>query len=54
LYHLTAGTMIVLMVEAAEKQQLPEAPISITVMAYYAGFADLVSQARLDDLFGQR
>ena len=44
--------MIVLIVEAAEKLQLPEAPISITVMAYYAGFADLVSQAHRDDSFG--
>jgi len=36
---LTTGTKIVLVVETvAEKQHLPEAPISITVMAYYAGF----------------
>jgi hypothetical protein len=34
-----------LMVEAAaEKQQLPEAPISITVMAYYAGFQVLITR----------
>ena len=33
------------MVEAvAEKQQLPEAPISITVMAYYAGFQVLITR----------
>jgi hypothetical protein len=32
-------------VEAAvEKQQLPEAPISITVMAYYAGFQVLITR----------
>jgi hypothetical protein len=29
---------------AAEKQQLPEAPISITVMAYYAGFQVLITR----------
>ncbi len=33
------------MVEAVvEKQQLPEAPISITVMAYYAGFQVLITR----------
>jgi hypothetical protein len=42
---LTAGTKIVLVVEAvAEKQQLPEAPISITVLAYYAGFQVLITR----------
>ena len=29
---------------AAEKQQLPEAPISITVMAYYEGFQVLITR----------
>jgi hypothetical protein len=29
---------------AAEKQQLPEAPTSITVMAYYAGFQVLITR----------
>jgi hypothetical protein len=28
----------------AEKQQLPEAPISITVMSYYAGFQVLITR----------
>jgi hypothetical protein len=33
------------MVESApEKQQLPEAPISITVMAYYEGFQVLITR----------
>jgi hypothetical protein len=32
------------MVEAVEKQQLPEAPISITVMAYYEGFQVLITR----------
>jgi hypothetical protein len=32
------------MVEASEKQQLPEAPISITVMAYYEGFQVLITR----------
>jgi hypothetical protein len=32
------------MVEVLEKQQLPEAPISITVMAYSAGFQVLITQ----------
>ena len=36
--------MIVLMVESSEKQQLPEAPISITVMSYYAGFQILITR----------
>jgi hypothetical protein len=31
-------------VETSEKQQLPEAPISITVMAYYAGFQVLITR----------
>lgn len=45
LCHLTAWFKIVLVVEAvAEKQQLPEAPISITVMAYYAGFQVLITR----------
>jgi hypothetical protein len=30
--------MILVVEAAAEKQQLSEAPISITVVAYYAGF----------------
>ena len=33
-----------MVVEAEEKQQLPEAPISITVMAYYAGFQVLITR----------
>lgn len=34
-----------LVVEAvAEKQQLPEAPISITVMAYFSGFQVLITR----------
>ena len=44
LYHLTGGTKIVLVVEAVDKLQLPEAPISITVMAYYAGFQVLITR----------
>jgi hypothetical protein len=32
------------MVESMEKQQLPETPISITVMAYYAGFQVLITR----------
>jgi hypothetical protein len=45
LSRLTARAKIVLVVEAAaEKQQLPEAPISITVMAYYAGFQVLITR----------
>ena len=32
------------MVEAAEKQQLPEATISFTVMAYYEGFQVLITR----------
>jgi len=32
------------MVEAAEKQQLPEATISFTVMAYYEGFQGLITR----------
>jgi len=36
---------MILVVEAvAEKQQLPEAPISITVMAYFAGFQVLITR----------
>ena len=36
---------MVLVVEAvAEKQQLPEAPISITVMAFYEGFQVLITR----------
>lgn len=42
---MTAGNKIILMVEAAtEKQQLPEAPISITIIAYYAGFQVLITR----------
>ena len=42
---MTSRSKIVLVVEAvAEKQQLPEAPISITVMAYYAGFQVLITR----------
>jgi hypothetical protein len=45
LYHLTTGSKIVLVVEAAaEKQQLPEAPISITIMAYWKGFQVLITR----------
>jgi hypothetical protein len=33
-----------LVVEATEKTPLPEAPISITVMAYYAGFQVLITR----------
>jgi len=42
---LTARSKIVLVVEAAaEKQQLPEAPISITIMAYWKGFQVLITR----------
>ena len=45
LYHLQGRLKVILVVEgAAEKQQLPEAPISITVMAYYAGFQVLITR----------
>jgi hypothetical protein len=45
LYRLTVETKIILVVEVeVEKQQLPEAPISITVMAYYAGFQVLITR----------
>ena len=44
LYLLTTGVKIVFVVEAvAEKQQLPQTPISITVIAYYAGFQVLIT-----------
>ena len=36
--------MILVVEEMAEKQQLPEAPISITVMAYFAGFQVLITR----------
>jgi hypothetical protein len=36
--------MIILVVEAAEKQQLPEAPISFTIMAYFKGFQVLITR----------
>jgi hypothetical protein len=36
--------MIRLVVEATEKQQLPEAPISLTIMAYYKGFQVLITR----------
>ena len=32
------------MVEAAEKSQLPEAPISFTIMAYFEGFQVLITR----------
>ncbi len=45
MYCLTTGPKIILVVEAvAEKQQLPEAPISITVMAYLRGFQVLITR----------
>jgi hypothetical protein len=45
LYYLTLKTKIVLLVEGAtEKQQLPKAPISITVMAFYRGFQVLITR----------
>lgn len=43
-YVLTAGIKIILVVETAEKPQLPEAPISFTIMAYFEGFQVLITR----------
>jgi hypothetical protein len=36
--------MIILVVEAVEKSQLPEAPISITILTYYRKFQVLITR----------
>jgi hypothetical protein len=46
---LTVGIKIALVVEAVEKRQLPEAPISISVETYLKGFRVLVTRRMLDE-----